>query len=191
MSSKKLYPPWYDIAALLYYTIGQDPGVSILEPECEEIGVYHITLCVDYRQKAEYLRAIIPVTYTSFNTIIMTHIIVNDEKVDCTCISQKNQKDVANIFCNALRTNPLFIGVALVPQPFIPISSEIIVNIIEERLQPLSCGMYSRGVSVADAFAEVCKHCYGNIIQTTALFESHKRCRGSQNCYYCVGDYID
>lgn len=189
MECKTIYPTLYDLATLLYYTFGQDPNVWVLEPRCNEKNEYEITLCVMYKQQAEYIRSILPYTYKAFNHCVNIRVVVEDENIAYTCLRQKNQRDVATLFCNALKSNPLFRGVKLVPQSFLPIRSEIIVEVVEGCL-PRSCGgLLHSGIQVADAFATVTQTNYGHLTQTEVIFQSKKNKCCHESCYYCIGDY--
>lgn len=187
MGFKQMYPPWYEIASLLYYTIGADPQVKVMEPECVDENCYTMGICVGYRQQAEYLRMVIPTEYRSGNTTICTQIFCCEEEICFPCIAQKNQRDVANLFCNALRTNPLFKGVILVPQCFIPIKSYVEICVVKECIP--TCGGYYK-MSVADAFAQVMKLHYGTLTATEVIFKCCT-CRELQSCsLYCEGNCI-
>lgn len=188
MSYKRIYPPWYEIAILLHYTLGQDPCVHIMEPECVEENVYSLGICVDFRQQADYIRVIIPFEYRTGNTIICTRVFVQEEEIIFPCIAQKNQRDVANIFCNALRTNPLFKGVFLIPQSFVPIKSFIEVCVIREHIP--SYGNYigvGGRVTVADAFAQVIKLEFGKLIVTEVIFRGCSGRELDEGCLFCKG----
>lgn len=187
MSYKRMYPPWYEIVSLLYYTIGADPQICIMEPECVDENHYTMGICVGYRQQADYLRMIIPTEYRTGNYVIGTQIFCNDEEICLPCIPQKNQRDVANLFCNALRTNPLFRGVLLVPQPFIPLKSCVQVCVVKDYVP--TCGGHGQ-MSVADAFAQVVKLHYGTLMATEVYFKCCTCHELNGCCLYCEGNYI-
>ncbi|MGL4798951.1 MAG: hypothetical protein ACRCWY_06070 [Cellulosilyticaceae bacterium] len=186
MSYKRMYPPWYELATLLYYTLGSDPCVQIMEPKCVEENQYEMGICVAYQQQADYIRVIVPTEYRTGNTIVCTKVFCDGKEIYFPCLPQKNQRDVANLFCNALRTNPLFQGVLLVPQSFVPIKSYIEVCVVRECI-PACGGCYE--MSVADAFAQVLKLCYGSLTSTEVIFK-HCNCRElREGCLYCRGNW--
>lgn len=189
MSYKQIYPPWYEIATLLYYTVGQDPYVYIMEPECEEENIFKLGIAVTYRQQADYIRIIIPTEYRSGNTTIYTHVYCQDEEIYFSCIPQKNQRDVANVFCNALRTNPLFLGTILVPQSFLPLKSYVEVCVVKDYLPVGGYCHAQYRISVADAFAQVIKLEYGILITTEAVFRGHCLKEMGDECLYCKGNW--
>ncbi len=182
MPYKRIYPPVHEIATLLYYTLGCDPNIRILKPKCEAPHVYRIGIQVAYREQADYIRIIVPLEYRSGNEVVYTDVFSQGEFICFPCGSQKNQRDVANVFCNALRTNPLFIGVVLEPQSCIPVKSTIKVCVTKGVVP--RCG-YDQ--CIADAFAEVVRLCYGVIIITEVIFCSCHPREVQCGCLYCKG----
>ncbi|MGL4361819.1 MAG: hypothetical protein ACRCSG_00810 [Cellulosilyticaceae bacterium] len=193
MNMQQVYPPWYEIVTLLYYTLGQDNSVHIMEPQegvsegCEK--VLDLGIVVEYRQQAECIRVILPKYYRTGNTVLCTHIYCNEEEIIFTGIAQKNQRDIASVFCNALHNNPLFRGVSLVPQTLIPLKSMIQVAVIPKNLPVNLEGYtgYSKTMSVAEAFSQVIKRQYGTLLTTVVCFKSCGNKELREIRFFCKG----
>lgn len=194
MNCKRLFPPPFEIAEMLYYTIGQDPNVQVGYPVCIEECCYEILIKVDYRGQAELLREIVPYTYQYGNSHITTKVVWCDEEIVMPCVGQKNQRQVAQLFCGALRNNYLFRGVMLNPQSCIPLKSSITVCIYPRRMpvggdQGCNTPCKGHGEWANELFAQVLKLNYGLLISTEIYF---KCCADEEfSCcnLYCNGNY--
>lgn len=181
MPQKRLYPPPYQIAELLYFSIGQDPNVRISQPKYTEEHCFEICVHVALKGQAEALRVIVPQCYTYGNQRIETKVYSCDEEIEYPCLGSKNQAQVARVFCTALHTNYLFKGVILEEQCLVPIKSEIDVCIVKQKMP--------NGEWASENFAQVLKQHFGLLLCTHVKYTSH--CQNGLGChtFYCKGIY--
>lgn len=174
---------------MIYYTIGQDSNVK----------VGHIVICTEdeaeicihmrYLDQAEALRSVMPEVYEWGMKKLFTKIFCGDKQVrGCPC-TKYNQRIVASLFCRALTTNSLFVGVKLNEQGFLPIRSSIDVYIYP-CLLPIRCnGQCCSEQSSIEVFAQVLKRELGGILSTEVLYLSDAVRKKNGDCLYCVGRY--
>lgn len=174
---------------MIYYTIGQDPNVK----------VGHVVICTEdeaeiciytrYLDQAEALRSVMPEVYEWGMKRLCTKIFCGEQQITTCYCTKHNQRSVASLFCRALTTNPLFVGVSLNEQPFLPIKSSINVYIYP-CLLPIRCnGQHESEQSSVQTFAQVLKREFGGILSTEILYVSDAVRRKNGHCLYCVGRY--
>lgn len=175
------------IEDMLYYTIGQDSNVKV---GCVQIRGNEAKICIEVRHldQAEALRNILPECYEWGMRKVFVHVLCKGELVfGCIC-TKHNQRSVASLFCRALRTNQLFVGVKLHEQAFVPIRSNIDVY-IKSCLLPIQCGERFHSEEVAnEVFAQVLRREFGLLISTEVFFLDDSCRIGSRRRLFCVGD---
>lgn len=175
------------IEDMLYYTIGQDNNVKV---GCVQIRGDEAKICIEVRHldQAEALRNILPECYEWGMRRVYIHVLCKGELVyGCSC-AKYNQRSVASLFCRALRTNQLFVGVKLHEQSFVPVRSTIDVY-IKSCLLPIQCGEGCYNQQVAnEVFAQVLRREFGLIISTEVFYRDDSCRRENRRCLFCVGD---
>lgn len=177
------------IEDMLYYTIGQDSHIKI---GCVQVRGEEAKICIEvkYLDQAEALRHILPECYEWGMRKIYTHVLCKGELVYASNCNKYNQRSVASLFCRALRTNPLFVGVKLQEQAFVPVRSNIDVY-IKSCILPIQCGERCYNQQVAnEVFAQVLKREFGLLISTEVFYRDDTCRKENRRCLFCVGDYF-
>ena len=183
MSIVRIHPQISLLRDMLYCSVGQDPNVNVGQLHGCGCGIYEIKIAVIGQSRAEALRVIIPEEYLYGEEKVCVKLFCQGQEIIWPCVPQKNERDVANLFCRALSSNDFFVGVALGPEKILPIINELGVFVCQEKIYFYEPFQYEE--PVAKVFSQVIRLRYGLLITTRVCFRTYDSCYKNKICFYC------